>query len=312
MKSGRLVSTCRPQTIVAAVMIFLAYACAGAIAPAPETDGLRLKRGADDFTFQTWPGPAIKVWTYAPPDVDLASAPIVFVMHGVRRDGDRYRDEWISAARREGLIVVAPTFSKAVFPKSAGYNLGNIRRRDTSAPIAEAQWSFSAIEPLFDEIVKRTESIQDAYALYGHSAGAQFVHRFLYFKPQARASVFIAANAGWYTLPSFDETFPYGLRQSGLTRAHMEAALTRRVVILLGDQDTDEADPYLRRTPEAEAQGRHRFARGQNFFQIAGVQAAASGVTLNWRLETVAGAAHRNRQMAPKAAAIIVEEATRR
>lgn len=269
-------------------------------------------RGASQFTFHSWAGPPVPVWTYAPEDRPLADLPVVVVMHGVQRDGDRYRDEWIEAAREHSLIILAPTFSDEGFPGAAGYNLGNIRDAETKTPLDERLWSFSAIDLLFAEAVNRIGGAQTSYVLYGHSAGAQFVHRYLYFKKDTRADLFIVANAGWYTLPDFGLAFPYGLAGSTLDAPRLICALQRNVVVMLGDGDTDEADPNLRRTPEALAQGRHRFARGQSFFRAARDQAAVLGVALGWRQLTVPGAHHSNAQMAPAAAFLIRDHDARR
>lgn len=270
-------------------------------------------RGAGQFVFRDWAGPPVPVWTYAPEDKPLADLPVVVVMHGVKRDGDRYRDEWMEAAREHDLIILAPSFSDADFPNAAGYNIGNIREAETGAQIDERLWSFSAVDPLVAEAVGRIGGAQTSYVLYGHSAGAQFVHRYLYFKADTRADLFIVANAGWYTLPDFGPTFPYGLGGSALDPARLNAALQRNVVVLLGDRDTDETDPNLRRTPEAMAQGRHRFARGESFFETANDQAQALGVAFGWRQITVPGAHHSNAMMAPATAALIRDhEANRR
>jgi len=262
-------------------------------------------RGAGQFVFRDWAGPPLPVWTYAPEEKPLADLPVVVVMHGVKRDGDRYRDEWIGIAREHDLIILAPTFSDADFPNAAGYNFGNIRDEETSAPVDERLWSFSAIDPLVAEAVNRMGGAQTSYVLFGHSAGAQFVHRYLYFKAESRADLFIVANAGWYTMPDFGTVFPYGLAESTRDTARLDCALQKNVVVLLGDKDIDEADPNLRRTPEAMMQGRHRLARGQSFFGAAQDQAAALGVAFGWRQLTVTGAHHSNALMASAAAALI-------
>ena len=81
------------------------------------------------------------------------------------------------------------------------------------------EWSFSIVERLFDH-VKSLTTIQPAtYYLYGHSAGGQFMHRFVMFMREARFSKAVAANAGWYTMPDQKIAFPYGLSGSRLAKA---------------------------------------------------------------------------------------------
>src|SRR5688572_3424260 len=71
------------------------------------------------------PGKRINVWVYratsSGPDAGL-----VFVLHGADRNGEEYRDFWISLAERLGIVVAAPEFSVASFGQVHGYNLGNI------------------------------------------------------------------------------------------------------------------------------------------------------------------------------------------
>ena len=237
----------------------------------------------------------LKVW-YDAPAGDLTSVKVLVVMHGQSRTGQAYRDSWIDDARRVGALLVVPEFSEAFYPGSDAYNLGNMEHEP------ESRWSFSLIEPLFDHIRADTGNRTDGYYLYGHSAGAQFVHRFLLFKPDNRVKRAVAANAGWYTTPEAQVAFTYGLRGSPATDAGLRRALATPLTVLLGENDTDPNDSDLRHTPEADRQGPHRFARGHFFFEAGRNAAGALGAPFGWALKTVPGAAHSNGDMAPAAA----------
>lgn len=258
--------------------------------------------GSGRFTFTNWQGPDIPVWTYRPETIDPATAPIVFVMHGVNRDPDRYRDEWISAAQSGGFVVIAPGFSRKDFPGARGYNLGGVFERREWRWRDESVWSFSAIEPLFDEVVARLGSTRTQYTIYGHSAGSQFVHRFAFFKPRSRAKRFIAANAGWYTFADRGIAFPFGLEGIPITDAGLRAVLAKDMVILLGDADTDGSSSSFNRSEGAMRQGPHRLARGKAFFQAARKLAEERGWEFGWSLQLVEGVAHSNAGMAASAA----------
>lgn len=255
------------------------------------------------FAFENWAGPLLRVWYWAPSKV-VADTPIVFVLHGVKRDADRYLAEWKPIAQHHGFIVVVPEFSNVSFPGSRGYNTGYFVEADGS-PRPRAQWSFAALEPLFDAIKARTGSEVPRYALYGHSAGAQFVHRYVLFMPEARLSHAVAANAGWYTLPALDTAYPYGLAGTPVAESDLKRALGKPLTILLGTADTDRADPNFRTTKEADAQGAHRFARGQGFHAAGRAAAARLAVPFGWRLQEVPGVGHDNAAMAVAAAPLL-------
>ena len=232
--------------------------------------------------------------------------PIVIVMHGASRDAPRYFRDWSEAARDRGFIAVVPYFSKEAFPGSGRYNLGHVFDPETGAQRPAQHWTFAAIEPLFDAVVERIDGEQAAYTLFGHSAGAQFVHRFLYYVPGARVKRAIAANAGWYTMPDFAVPFPYGLQGARVAKGGLPGYLGRDLVILLGDADTSREDDSLRKTPEADLQGANRLERGHAFYRAGQARSEELGVDFGWRLQEVPGAAHSNAQMTP-AAALLVE-----
>lgn len=244
-------------------------------------------------------GHTLTVWYYRPATA-AADAPVLFVIHGVGRNAEEYLDDWIEFAARENFLLVVPEFSKTAFPGEESFNSGNLFDA-AGRPRPREAWSFSMIESLFDALPGQLGVNRRDYMIYGHSAGAQFVQRFLYFVPEARAARAIAANAGWYMLPEFTTDFPYGLRGTAADEAALRTALARRLVVMLGESDTDPKHPSLRRTPEADAQGLFRFARGQYFFARAKAAAADLHATFNWTLVTVPGIEHSNRGMAPLA-----------
>jgi pimeloyl-ACP methyl ester carboxylesterase len=258
------------------------------------------------YKFNAWNGPEIRVLVTRP--VGLApDRPVVFVMHGVKRNADEYRDQWHDLAIEHDFLLVVPEFSERLFPDTEQYTLGNAFD-ERGVLKAESDWTYAAIEAIFDDVRSRFHLSTSTYSLYGHSAGAQFVHRFIFHEPTARVDRVVVANAGWYMMPDFDVAYPYGLGHSAVDRSRLELGLQLPVTILLGAEDTDTAQENLRRTPEAMAQGPHRLARGQAFFEAARATADQLGVPFNWTLHTVPGVGHDNRMMAPAAISFLLNE----
>lgn len=253
-----------------------------------------LSEGLTHLYFEGWDGPTISLWVYVPRNIDPASAPIMVMMHGAKRGAARYLSEWDAIAEQEGFIVVAPEFSKADFPRSQQYTRGNVYPADSLIRNPEPTWTFSAIVPSFEYVRDLLGGTQTRFALYGHSAGSQFAHRFMFFKPDAPVSRFLLANAGWYTFADLDIGFPYGLKGTGLTETDLRAALEKDVVVLLGNADNDPNHESLRRSEGAMTQGDHRFARGQTFYRAAEATAAHLGADFGWRIRIVDGVAHSN------------------
>jgi len=243
------------------------------------------------------------VWTYRPRALGPA-AKVVFVLHGMNRDGERYRDQWQSHAESRNFLVVVPEFDARSFSEYA-YQRGNVADSEGNF-VDKSRWTFNTIEELFD-VVRPAARLRTArYSLYGHSGGAQFVHRFVLFMPGARFERAVAANAGWYTMPTFEVSFPYGLEGSPASEAGLKLAMGRDLVVMLGDEDTDESDPGLRRTERARAQGRTRLERGEGFHRTALETSRKLGVPLRWRRVVTRDAGHSNREMAAAAVAILV------
>lgn len=247
------------------------------------------------FVFADWDGPSFPIH-YAAPAETNADTRIVFVFHDARRDGREARDHWLAVARTQNVAVLAPEFSHAQFPRTYGYQLGGITT-PSGAPRPQAQWTFSAIEPLFDFAKEAMGSTHDRYVLFGHSAGAQFVHRYVLHAPTARFELAVAANAGWYTLPDFALAWPYGLDGSQVSGDALAAIFAAPLVVMLGEADTDPSAPLLRDTPGAMAQGPHRYARGVTMMEAGRRAAFALDTPFAWRLVSAPDTGHNGAAM---------------
>ena len=313
MRTSTILRSGTAQAISTALVgVWLAFAFfVTGLAPAWSDDVPHIHEGAGRFLFkdpEAATGKTIAIWYYRPKSFDR-NTPILLVMHGVKRNADLYRDNWIGLAEKHRLLIVAPEFSNADFPSSWGYNLGNVATRGpdgTLAPNPKSVWSFPIIDRVFDKVRQITGSKRTTFALFGHSAGAQFVHRYMTFTGGAKVELAIAANAGWYTLPDSNEPFPYGLGQTHLSVEQVKTLLGGKLVILLGDEDTVQ-DQHFRMTPEAMHQGSTRFDRGKNYFAAGRRKAATLDTPFNWRLVLVPGVGHDNAKMA-EAAAVILKE----
>ena len=244
-----------------------------------------------------YPDRPIRVYTYRPRACD-ASCPMVIVMAGLKRNASAYRDYWELAADRYKFLVVAPEFTRELWPKAAAYNLGLVGRETE-----REKWTFSVIEHLFDEM--RVD--QANYVLFGHSAGGQFAHRMALFRPDSRASVIVAANPGWYTMPEWrkekaTDPFPYSLVGSPAGESELRTALGRRLVLLIGEKDDDPDDENLFNSEAAKREGASRLDRGENFFKMATTAANDLGVKLAWELVEVPDVAHNGETMSKIAA----------
>jgi poly(3-hydroxybutyrate) depolymerase len=272
----------------------------------PAAPAIEIPEGAGSFQYVDEDGileGSLTVWTYRPRGLAPA-ARILFALHGERRDARGNRDQLQSHAERHGFLLVVPEFDEKNFSEYA-YQRGGVVDDEGNA-LEKRRWTFGVIERLFDAVRQSARLRTDRYYLYGHSAGAQFIHRFVLFMPEARYERAVAANAGWYTLPRFDEAFPYGLKGTSVTEGDLKRAMARDLVILLGDQDTDVSDASLRNTARAQAQGATRLERGRNFFAAARTAAGKMGAPLRWRQFEVRGAGHSNRQLSEAAVSYLV------
>jgi len=263
-----------------------------------------LYRGASFFYFQCngkFEGTKIKVYYYIPMEGDVRTMKVQFVMHGVNRNADSYCESWQSKAEQYGLIILAPMFDKKNFPTEM-YQQGNVCSNGTLN--YDDELTYSQIDAIFKAFMQKYDIADKTYNIYGHSAGAQFVHRMVLFYDTPYLDKAVAANAGTYTFVSSRQDYPYGLRNIGGPSSISKKVFQKQLIVFLAEGDTIR-DSYLNVSNEADRQGSTRFERGNNFFRSAEDYATKKKRPFLWQLRTLPNAAHSNRQMAPAAADLL-------
>ena len=249
----------------------------------------------------------IRVFSFCPRS-SSRDARIVIAMHGLDRAASSFRDVLAGQAERTGQIVLVPEFDVARFPDVYAYNYGNVRSPPPSeAVLPRALWNFGIIDRLFEHVRIAVGSSRRTFGLFGNSAGAQFVLRYLALTEGAAVDAAVAANCGWYMLPDLAIEYPDGMGGLDLDESYHRRYLGRRVTILLGDADTDIAAPDLPRSETAMAQGPHRLARGLWHFEHCKKVADRLGGRFDWKLEIVPGAGHVDQQIYDRAASILAD-----
>src|SRR5207237_3231130 len=106
-----------------------------------------------------------RVFTYRPRQCD-STCPMVFVLHGAKRDGYAMLNSWQPLADLHKVILLSPQFEAKQWPKAAAYNHGDVKEQ-----ASREKWAFSAIEHIFDEV----NDGQKDYVIFGQGSGGQFV-----------------------------------------------------------------------------------------------------------------------------------------
>ncbi len=265
--------------------------------------GFELQRGGGTFEFLTPAGAtseSVTVHYRIPALGEISEMPVLFVLHGAERNAASYANDWDALAAMHQMMVFVPEFTELEYPGSVGYQQGNVIGGDQLRPAEE--WLFSLMEPMFDEVQERLGVAKVSYDAWGHSGGAQFLHRFVLFGTDLRLNRAIAANAGWYTLPEDASNFPYGLAGSPSSESGLEVPMSQDLLIHLGSEDTNFMKTGW---TGAYVQGDNRFDRGQYFYARALQISEDNGILLNWNLTVAEGIGHNPVAMATEGAQIL-------
>jgi len=271
---------------------------------------------------------------------------LIIMINGTLRNADVYFASTVAAAEAAGAnaertLIVAPQFlatpDAEQFTLDAdvphwtpeGWKIGDRALRPERGPS-----SYAVIDALLSAALDRDRfpSLR-AVVVAGHSAGGQFVHRYLAFnrvhaalRGAGLAIRYIVSNPSSYLY--FDDRrldgdgglapyprdrcadfnrYRYGLEEPNEYGAAAVAAFgsadamareygRRQVAYLLGEADSDPASDSLDKSCGAMAQGATRLERGQRYFRY--VQALlGQGALATHSLHVVPGVGHDHRAM---------------
>jgi len=249
----------------------------------------------------------VPVYIYLPPSYS-SSSPLLVVMHGIDRNALSYGLAWTSFATANNTIVLAPEFNATDWSSSA-YGQGNMFTGSDGAGSlnVKERWTFTIVKDIERNISRGLGLLDSSYTIWGHSAGAQFVHRMVLFAPDLMMKTAIAANAGWYTAPDTATIFPWGVKHPFLTvkRQDLIDYTMRNLVVMRGTADTLR-DSDLNVDSLSDVQGRNRYQRAGFFFQ----KGKEVNSALRWLLLDVVGSGHDYRKMATAAGEYLVKGPT--
>jgi pimeloyl-ACP methyl ester carboxylesterase len=208
-------------------------------------------------------------------------------VHGISRNDSEIAEHFAPLADHYGIVLVVPRFGADRFP--------DYQRLGRRGPEADR-----ALLRLLEQLQASGVIAPGKVRLFGHSGGAQFVHRFVMAHP-GRVARYVASAAGWYTLPDPSLPFPEGIGSCAERpdlAFHPDAFLTVPGHVLVGTRDVS-AGPSLRRSGALDAaQGSTRLERARHYVAAMARAAEARGLTPPLRLDTIADAAHRFRGLA--------------
>ena len=269
--------------------------------------------GTGCFSFADEPTGKSLTVRYHRPAGSGAETPLVLLLHGSDRAAAYFLTCWSEHADKYGFVLAAPEFDDRAFPGGEAYNYGNVQSADGPEGTFNPPhlWTYAILDRLLDCIRRRGSGAPAKCCLFGHSAGAQFAHRYLALTGGRGVDFAVLANAGWYMLPDPGTAYPAGVGGLEVSRSSLDEYLGRAVALLLGEDDVDENDPGLAPFPAARAQGRHRLARGQYYFAHCRDAAGRRGVPFGWRIVTAPGVGHRDDHVSGPGAALIAEYLSR-
>lgn len=254
-------------------------------------------------TFAYWDKPDVEI-LYITPNAINEDTEVIFVIHGNSRNADDYLSAWIPLVQNKNVIIAAPNFDKKNFRyffllESAESN-GAINERSDS-------YINTSISLFFNYFKSRFALNANTYKMFGHSAGAQFTHRYMLLSNDQRISDTVIANAGWYTFLN-GEKYPYGIKDTPIeiSSSHIRWFMSNKTSLLIGSIDTNLNN--VNSSAGAQKQGITRVDRADNYFKSLIDISDKKEIPFRWSYKVINDVGHDYQKMTPIAASILLQD----
>ena len=254
-------------------------------------------------TFAYWDKPDVEIFFITPKKINKDTK-VIFVIHGNSRNAEDYLSAWIPHVINKNVIVAAPQFRKIdfryFFLLEMAESSGDVNRNKN-------EYINNSISLFFNFIKSKFSLTTETYKMFGHSAGAQFTHRYMLLSMDNRISNTVIANAGWYTFITDDE-FPYGIKNSpiNISNKQIEWFMSKKANLLIGSDDIDFKS--VNSSKGANLQGLSRVDRAANYFDSLIMNAESRGYALRWSYRVLERVDHDFKKVTPYAAQILLRD----
>ena len=257
----------------------------------------------NQITYAYWDKPDVEMFYITPKKIDKDTQ-LLFVIHGNRRNAEDYISAWIPYVSNKNIIVVAPQFDKNnfryFFLLESATSSGAINNNPDD-------YINKSISSFFDFFQSKFSLSTNKYKMFGHSAGAQFTHRYMLLSNDKRISNAVIANAGWYTFLN-GNNFPYGIKNTpiDISSEHIRWFMFNKSSLLIGGNDVNLKS--VNSSVGAQKQGITRVDRASSFFESLVDISDNNNIPFRWGYKVVDNAGHNYLKMTPVAAKILLED----
>ena len=254
-------------------------------------------------TFAYWDKPDVEIFYITPEQID-EDTKVIFVIHGNSRNAEDYLRAWIPYVLNKNVILAAPQFTKTDFRY---FFLLEMAESSGKVNHNKNDYINNSISLFYNYMKSKFSLSTQTYSMFGHSAGAQFTHRYMLLSMDNRISNSVIANAGWYTFITDDE-FPYGINNSpiNISNDQIKWFMSQKVNLLIGSDDIGFRS--VNSSKGANLQGLTRVDRAANYFDSLIMNAEIRGYALRWNYRVLDRVDHDFKKVTPYAAQILLRD----